>query len=203
MLHELAHNVHGPHDAKFHALWNQLRDEHEGLVMKGYTGEGFLSEGHRLGGRRGVPREEAQRLARAAAEKRRVLQAGSGQRLGGAPSGQVRTSGASSPTLPSGATALCAAAPTTTIRKTKSSRSQTLPPGTASALALRRTPPMTPPSRRRCGSWCRRTRRPGKATPTYRRLRVTQRGVQAGAEAQASLDTNGLAQQHQRRGRRT
>ena len=85
MLHELAHNVHGPHDAKFHALWNQLRDEHEGLVMKGYTGEGFLSEGHRLGGRRGVPREEAQRLARAAAEKRRVLQAGSGQRLGGAP----------------------------------------------------------------------------------------------------------------------
>ena len=84
MLHELAHNVHGPHDAKFHALWNQLRDEHEALVMKGYTGEGFLSDGHRLGGR-GMPREEAQRLARVAAEKRRALHAGSGQRLGGAP----------------------------------------------------------------------------------------------------------------------
>ncbi|KAH9988372.1 WLM-domain-containing protein [Xylariaceae sp. FL0662B] len=83
MLHELAHNVHGPHDAKFHALWNQLRDEHEGLIMKGYTGEGFLSEGHRLGGRR-KPMDEARRLARAAAEKRRTLNAGSGQRLGGA-----------------------------------------------------------------------------------------------------------------------
>ncbi|OTB01245.1 hypothetical protein M426DRAFT_323640 [Hypoxylon sp. CI-4A] len=83
MLHELAHNVHGPHDAKFHALWNQLREEHEGLIMKGYTGEGFLSTGHRLGGRR-LPPEEARRLARAAAEKRRTLNAGSGQRLGGA-----------------------------------------------------------------------------------------------------------------------
>ncbi|KAH9893075.1 WLM-domain-containing protein [Xylariomycetidae sp. FL2044] len=83
MLHELAHNVHGPHDAKFHALWNQLRDEHESLAMKGYTGEGFLSDGKRLGGRR-IPMEEARRLARAAAEKRRVLNAGSGQRLGGA-----------------------------------------------------------------------------------------------------------------------
>ncbi|KAI1479140.1 hypothetical protein K445DRAFT_72819 [Daldinia sp. EC12] len=82
MLHELAHNVHGPHDAKFHALWNQLRDEHESLVMKGYTGEGFLSTGHRLGGRR-IPPEEARRLARVAAEKRRNLNAGSGQKLGG------------------------------------------------------------------------------------------------------------------------
>ncbi|KAI1751913.1 WLM-domain-containing protein [Xylaria castorea] len=83
MLHELAHNVHGPHDAKFHALWNQLRDEHLSLTLKGYTGEGFLSEGHRLGGR-AKPMDEARRLARIAAEKRRTLGAGSGQRLGGA-----------------------------------------------------------------------------------------------------------------------
>ncbi|KAI0158234.1 WLM-domain-containing protein [Xylariaceae sp. FL1272] len=83
MLHELAHNVHGPHDEKFHALWNQLRDEHESLTLKGYTGEGFLSEGHRLGGRR-IPIEEARRLARAAAEKRRTQTSGSGRRLGGA-----------------------------------------------------------------------------------------------------------------------
>ena len=83
MLHELSHIVHGPHDAKFHALWNQLRDEHEGLALKGYTGEGFLSEGRRLGGRQ-VPMHEARRLARAAAEKRCVLSSGSGQRLGGA-----------------------------------------------------------------------------------------------------------------------
>lgn len=85
MLHELSHIVHGPHDAKFHALWDQLRDEHQGLVLKGYSGEGFLSNGHRLGGRR-VPMDEARRLARAAAEKRKTLStqsAGSGKRLGG------------------------------------------------------------------------------------------------------------------------
>ena len=84
MLHELSHNVHGPHDAKFHALWDQLRKEYEGLVSKGYTGEGFLSDGHRLGGR-GVPRDEARRIARNAAEKRRTLYSGSGQKLGGRP----------------------------------------------------------------------------------------------------------------------
>ena len=84
MLHELSHNVHGPHDAKFHALWDQLRKEYEGLVSKGYTGEGFLSDGRVLGGRR-IPRDEARRIARAAAEKRRALYSGSGQRLGGAP----------------------------------------------------------------------------------------------------------------------
>lgn len=70
MLHELAHIVHGPHDDRFHALWNQLRDEHEGLVMKGYTGEGFLSAGRRLGGSGRIPMQEARRLARAAAEER-------------------------------------------------------------------------------------------------------------------------------------
>ncbi|KAF4470766.1 WSS1 involved in sister chromatid separation and segregation [Fusarium albosuccineum] len=85
MLHELSHIVHGPHDAKFHALWDQLRDEHQGLLLKGYTGEGFLSEGRRLGGSRMPPRE-ARRLAREAAEKRRVRPGGtgSGKRLGGA-----------------------------------------------------------------------------------------------------------------------
>ncbi|KAG5657605.1 hypothetical protein KAF25_006169 [Fusarium avenaceum] len=83
MLHELSHIVHGPHDAKFHALWDQLRDEHQGLLLKGYTGEGFLSEGRRLGGSR-MPPLEARRLAREAAEKRRVRPGtGSGKRLGG------------------------------------------------------------------------------------------------------------------------
>ncbi|KAL2754951.1 hypothetical protein ACRALDRAFT_1064698 [Sodiomyces alcalophilus JCM 7366] len=89
MLHELAHIVHGPHDDKFRALWNQLRDEHEGLVLKGYTGEGFLSAGRRLGGSARIPMQEARRLARAAAEERSRRQkaawaAGSGRRLGGA-----------------------------------------------------------------------------------------------------------------------
>lgn len=85
MLHELCHNVHGPHNEAFHNLWNQLRDEHEALIRKGYTGEGFLSEGHKLGGStQRIPMHEAQRRARAAAEKRRTLTAGSGQKLGGA-----------------------------------------------------------------------------------------------------------------------
>ena len=84
MLHELSHNVFGPHDAKFMALWDQLRKEYEALLSKGYTGEGFLSDGHRLGGRN-IPRDEARRIARAAAEKRRTLHAGSGQKLGGRP----------------------------------------------------------------------------------------------------------------------
>lgn len=90
MLHELAHNVHGPHDGKFHALWDQLRDEHEALAMKGYTGEGFLSQGQRLGGSRRLPMDEARRLARAAAEQRGRQDGpqpggtyGGGRRLGG------------------------------------------------------------------------------------------------------------------------
>lgn len=90
MLHELSHNVWGDHDSNFHRLWDELRDEHETLLRKGYTGEGFLSEGHRLGGGRyGVPTpHETRRLARASAEKRQAqgtLTKGSGQRLGGTP----------------------------------------------------------------------------------------------------------------------
>ncbi|KAI1618510.1 WLM domain-containing protein [Exophiala viscosa] len=82
MLHELAHIIHGPHDQVFHALWDKLRDEHEALLRKGYTGEGFLGKGNRVGGRR-VPLSEIHRQARAAAERRRDLTKGSGQRLGG------------------------------------------------------------------------------------------------------------------------
>ncbi|KAK5736123.1 hypothetical protein LTR17_007645 [Elasticomyces elasticus] len=91
MLHELSHNVWGEHDSNFHKLWDELRDEHEALVRKGYTGEGFLSEGHRVGGSRHgsvPPPHEMRRLARASAEKRSAqgkLGKGSGQRLGGAP----------------------------------------------------------------------------------------------------------------------
>lgn len=82
MLHELAHIIHGPHDQAFNALWDKLRDEHEALLRKGYTGEGFLGKGNRVGGRR-VPLSEIHRQARAAAERRRDLTKGSGQRLGG------------------------------------------------------------------------------------------------------------------------
>ncbi|UNI23605.1 hypothetical protein JDV02_009414 [Purpureocillium takamizusanense] len=85
MLHELAHIVHGPHDDKFNKLWDQLRDEMQSLLNKGYTGEGFLTEGRRLGGTR-VSGNELRRLVRQAADDRRTNQAGAtlGRRLGGA-----------------------------------------------------------------------------------------------------------------------
>ncbi|KAK5062489.1 hypothetical protein LTR84_004562 [Exophiala bonariae] len=83
MLHELSHIVHGPHDQQFHALWDKLRDEHAALVAKGYTGEGFLGRGDRLGGKR-VPMGEMRRRARAAAEQRAVRTKNSGSVLGGA-----------------------------------------------------------------------------------------------------------------------
>lgn len=80
----LCHIEHGPHDAKFHALWNLLRDEHQALRMKGWSGEGFLSVGKRVGGSRRIPLHEVQRQARAAAEKRRAQNMrGSVTRLGG------------------------------------------------------------------------------------------------------------------------
>ncbi|KAK4145532.1 WLM domain-containing protein [Dichotomopilus funicola] len=88
MLHELCHNVHGPHDDKFNALWNGLREELEGLMMKGFTGDNFLGSGQRLGGGY-LPPQEARRLARAEAERRRAAnmasRGGGGIRLGGAP----------------------------------------------------------------------------------------------------------------------
>ncbi|KAK4152441.1 WLM domain-containing protein [Chaetomidium leptoderma] len=92
MLHELAHIVHGPHDHKFNALWDQLRDELDGLMMKGYTGEGFLSKGHRVGGWN-IPPDEARRLARAEAERRKPAPGSRGHRLGGTgpqPAGDLR-----------------------------------------------------------------------------------------------------------------
>ena len=87
-LHELSHNVWGEHDGNFHRLWDELRDEWETLTRKGYTGEGFLSEGKKLGGGHVPPAHEMRRLARASAEKRQAqnkLTKGSGQRLGGTP----------------------------------------------------------------------------------------------------------------------
>ncbi|KAK3716696.1 hypothetical protein LTR37_006326 [Vermiconidia calcicola] len=89
MLHELSHIIWGEHDARFHRLWDELRDEWETLIRKGYTGEGFLSEGKKLGGGGRIPPpHEMRRLARASAEKRQAqnkLTKGSGQRLGGTP----------------------------------------------------------------------------------------------------------------------
>ncbi|KAI5204765.1 putative zinc metallopeptidase [Aureobasidium subglaciale] len=84
LLHELSHIIFGDHDSNFHALWDELRDDHETLVLRGYTGEGFLTGGNKLGGGGPVPpQHEMRRLARASAEKRRVLQRGFGRTVGG------------------------------------------------------------------------------------------------------------------------
>lgn len=84
LLHELSHIIWGPHDHNFNNLWNELREEHQTLLAKGYTGEGFLGDGRKLGGKR-IPLDEMRRQARIAAEKRKAttnVNAG-GNRLGG------------------------------------------------------------------------------------------------------------------------
>lgn len=84
MLHELCHNVHGPHNSHFHALWDKLRDEYMDLMLKGYTGEAFLSEGRRLGGGN-IPLRDVRPVARQPGDKRQTVldQALAGRRLGG------------------------------------------------------------------------------------------------------------------------
>ncbi|KAF2435777.1 WLM-domain-containing protein [Tothia fuscella] len=69
MLHELVHNVIGPHDESFQRLWDELREEWQTLKGKGFTGEGFLGKGNTIGGKR-VPQEELRRRARVAAQER-------------------------------------------------------------------------------------------------------------------------------------
>ncbi|KAH9038391.1 WLM-domain-containing protein [Lactarius pseudohatsudake] len=73
MLHELTHNVHGPHDQNFYEFLSRLEEEYYELKRTGYAGEGFFTNGHRLG--EGIPQNIPAYLARQraleAAEKRR------------------------------------------------------------------------------------------------------------------------------------
>lgn len=50
MFYEFFYIVYGFYDQVFYVLWNQFREELEGLFMKGYIGEGFLFKGYKLGG---------------------------------------------------------------------------------------------------------------------------------------------------------
>lgn len=73
MLHELCHNAHGPHNASFYNLWDEIRKECEELISKGITGssKGFDIPGRRLGGfSRQPPLKSLRQTALAAAEKR-------------------------------------------------------------------------------------------------------------------------------------
>jgi len=88
MLHELTHNVHGPHDQNFYKFLAGLEKELEDLQRSGYAGEGFHSRGHKLGSGgpfRRVPQHTVRLRALQAAEERRrnhPIQTG-GVRLGG------------------------------------------------------------------------------------------------------------------------
>ncbi|KAK9734931.1 hypothetical protein RND81_04G172200 [Saponaria officinalis] len=76
MLHELCHNAHGPHNASFYKLWDQLRKECEELMSKGIsgTGEGFDLPGKQLGGfSRQPPLSSLRKTSLAAAQNRQKL----------------------------------------------------------------------------------------------------------------------------------
>ncbi|KAG8472503.1 hypothetical protein CXB51_035324 [Gossypium anomalum] len=76
MLHELCHNAHGPHNASFYKLWDELRKECEEFMLKGITGtgEGFDLPRRRLGGfSRQPPLSFLRQTALAAVENRARL----------------------------------------------------------------------------------------------------------------------------------
>ncbi|GAB4845994.1 hypothetical protein Ancab_024998 [Ancistrocladus abbreviatus] len=76
MLHELCHNAHGPHNASFYQLWDELRKECEELIAKGISGMGmgFDLPGRRLGGfSHQLPLSYLHQTAADAAEKRQIL----------------------------------------------------------------------------------------------------------------------------------
>ncbi|CAN6573823.1 unnamed protein product [Malus baccata var. baccata] len=89
MLHELCHNEHGPHNADFYRLLDEIRRECEELIAKGIsgTGQGFDLPGRRLGGfSRQAPLSSIRQTALAAAEtraRRGALLPSGPKRLGG------------------------------------------------------------------------------------------------------------------------
>ncbi|KAI0726150.1 WLM-domain-containing protein [Fomitopsis betulina] len=89
MLHELTHNVHGPHDEKFYKFLAGLEEEYYALKRSGYAGEGFFSPGQRVGTNvsHNLPPHLARQRAYQAAEKRRQISTvlSGGGKLGGGP----------------------------------------------------------------------------------------------------------------------
>eukprot|EP00929_Paragymnodinium_shiwhaense_P073869 TRINITY_DN37751_c0_g1_i1.p1 TRINITY_DN37751_c0_g1~~TRINITY_DN37751_c0_g1_i1.p1 ORF type:complete len:394 (+),score=64.61 TRINITY_DN37751_c0_g1_i1:98-1279(+) len=91
MLHELVHIVHGPHNAKFYALLDELTAECEELMNRGIggSGSGFDAPGLKLSTMSHNPTThfDAKRKAADAAEARKKKQAilGRGRKLGGRP----------------------------------------------------------------------------------------------------------------------
>lgn len=80
--------MHGPHDATFYNVLENLNIEYDDLLANGYTGEGFFSKGYRVGQTisHNVPMALARQKALDAAENRRAtnsLMTKGGIRLGG------------------------------------------------------------------------------------------------------------------------
>ncbi|XP_075513854.1 uncharacterized protein LOC142549019 [Primulina tabacum] len=75
MLHELCHNVHGPHNSSFYKLWDDIRKECEDFINKGIrgTGQGFDLPGRRLGGFSLKPCSSLRQATLTAAENRARL----------------------------------------------------------------------------------------------------------------------------------
>lgn len=74
MLHELCHIEHGPHNADFYRLWDEVREECEDLIAKGINGtaKGFDLPGRRLGGFTRYPSPPPLRQAALVAAERRA-----------------------------------------------------------------------------------------------------------------------------------
>ncbi|KAM0745978.1 WLM-domain-containing protein [Meredithblackwellia eburnea MCA 4105] len=96
MLHELTHNVRGPHDDIFYKHLDGLQSEYDAMRAAGFDGEGFMGRGYRLGGSVGLGggsekflekqmREKMLKRVEEMARKRRLM--GGGGRLGGAKEG--------------------------------------------------------------------------------------------------------------------
>ncbi|WFD34361.1 hypothetical protein MCUN1_001200 [Malassezia cuniculi] len=85
MLHELAHNVRGPHDTRFYSVLEELTARYDSAMRLGYwPGAGFLSPGQRLGGGRApATLFERRNAAVAAAASRASGSHGGAYRLGG------------------------------------------------------------------------------------------------------------------------
>ncbi|KAJ3193409.1 hypothetical protein HK101_004885 [Irineochytrium annulatum] len=93
MLHELSHNIRGPHDAQFYKILDELTKELENLMAKGWKGDGFDGPGMRVGQgySHNVPEYEKRKAALSAAEKRAVtgkmMVPVGGRKLGGGTGG--------------------------------------------------------------------------------------------------------------------
>ncbi|KAJ1815860.1 hypothetical protein LPJ56_002542 [Coemansia sp. RSA 2599] len=86
MLHELVHIERGPHDSVFYAKLDELKREAEMLLASGYTGDGFFSQGSRvgIGVSHNAPRHEMRDRALRAIENRQKSRFGGPPRtLGG------------------------------------------------------------------------------------------------------------------------